>query len=188
MPGVAPLLFPEPPLAMLIRPHRPQEVYLAEGRPGHIAEIELAVGALPEEETGQADLTARPDDEIRIGRASRVEMARDGIARDLRDGVRYRKTPFRLLCEQGAHCIDNLVPTTIGDGDGEGHSFVGCCRFRGSTDCLTERRRHQFEPADRLHPHLATMELRMIGKRPDLRLNRGKNARDLFERTSPIVR
>src|SRR5207237_7758187 len=41
------LLPAEPPFPMLIRPHRPQEVDLSEGRPGHIAEIELAVGALP---------------------------------------------------------------------------------------------------------------------------------------------
>ena len=60
--------------------------------------------------------------------------------RDLRDGLRYRETPFRLLCAQGAHRIDDLVPTIIGDGDGEGHSFVGCGRFRATAMRLVERR------------------------------------------------
>jgi hypothetical protein len=37
----------EPSFPVLIGPHGPQEVDFAKSRPGHIAEIELAVGALP---------------------------------------------------------------------------------------------------------------------------------------------
>ena len=31
------------------------------------------------------------------------------------------------------------------------------------------------------------MDFRVIGERPDLRLDGGENARDLFERTAPII-
>jgi hypothetical protein len=40
-------LFPKPPFPLLIRAHRTQEVDLAKSRPGDIAEVEFAVGALP---------------------------------------------------------------------------------------------------------------------------------------------
>jgi hypothetical protein len=39
---------------------------------------------------------------------------------------------------------------------------------------------------DRLRRHSATMDFWTIGERPDLRLDGGKNARDPFERTTPI--
>jgi hypothetical protein len=38
------------PLALLERPHRAQEIDLAERRPQHVGKIELAVAALPEQE------------------------------------------------------------------------------------------------------------------------------------------
>src|SRR3569833_323735 len=53
---------------------RPQEVDLAEVRPDGLAEVELRVGALPEHEAGEALLSRRADDEIRVGLAAGVEM------------------------------------------------------------------------------------------------------------------
>jgi len=56
----------EAPLALLVGADRAQEVDLAEGRPVRVAEVELTVRALPQEEAREADLAARADDEIRI--------------------------------------------------------------------------------------------------------------------------
>jgi len=57
----------EAPVSLLIAPNCPQEVYPPEGRPVHVAEVKLAVRALPEEEAGEPDLARRADDEIGIG-------------------------------------------------------------------------------------------------------------------------
>ena len=43
-------------LALLEGADRAQEIDLAEGRPQHVGEIELAVGALPQQEAGEAHL------------------------------------------------------------------------------------------------------------------------------------
>src|SRR5438045_1971076 len=75
----------EPALPMLVRAHRTQEIYLAEGGPWHIAEIELAVCALPQQETGESHFAAGADDEVGVRRTGGVSMASDAIAGDLRD-------------------------------------------------------------------------------------------------------
>ena len=41
---------PVAPLALLERPHRAQEIDLAERRPQHVGKVELAIAALPEQE------------------------------------------------------------------------------------------------------------------------------------------
>src|SRR5439155_12137560 len=58
---------------------RAQEIDLAEGRPQHIGEIELAVGALPQQKAGQPDLAAGADDKIGIGQAGGVEIPGDRL-------------------------------------------------------------------------------------------------------------
>src|SRR5260370_35124 len=75
----------EAPLALLERADRSEEVDLPERRPQHVAEVELAVGALPEEEPREADLAARPDDEIGVREIGGVEVARDRVGRDALD-------------------------------------------------------------------------------------------------------
>src|SRR5215468_3825098 len=65
---------PEATVALLKRTHRAQEVDLAEGRPVDVREVVLAVGALPEQESGQPFLAARPDDEVRIGQIGGVQV------------------------------------------------------------------------------------------------------------------
>src|SRR5262249_28418520 len=69
-------------LALLIGTNCTQEVDLAEGRPVRVAEVELAVGALPQEEARQPDLAAGADDEIRIRQIRRVEVLTDCLLGD----------------------------------------------------------------------------------------------------------
>src|SRR5690606_41761388 len=54
----------------------PQEVDLAELGPVRVTEVELTVRRLPQEETRQPHLTRGADDEVGVGDAGRVQVAR----------------------------------------------------------------------------------------------------------------
>src|SRR6266496_1777549 len=56
---------------------RAEEVDLAERGPVGVAEVELGVGALPEEEAAQALLPRGPDDQVRVGLARGVQVLGD---------------------------------------------------------------------------------------------------------------
>src|SRR5579872_3876488 len=77
----------EPPLTLLVAAERPQEVDAPERWPIHVAEVVLAVHALPEEEPAQPDLAARPDDQIGIFVAARVHVPADLLGGDARREV-----------------------------------------------------------------------------------------------------
>src|SRR5688500_8468984 len=47
-----------------------EEIHFPESRPKCFAEVELAIRALPHEESGQALLPRRPDHEVRVGLAA----------------------------------------------------------------------------------------------------------------------
>ena len=64
--GRADRLTAEAAFALLERPQRPQEVELAKRRPVDVGEVELAVRALPGQEPREAQLAARPDDQVRV--------------------------------------------------------------------------------------------------------------------------
>src|SRR3982751_5684614 len=66
-----------PALAQPVGPDRPQEVDAAEVRPVGLAEVELAVRALPEQEAAQPLLPRRADDEVGVGLALGVEVLGD---------------------------------------------------------------------------------------------------------------
>ena len=48
---------------------------LAEGRPVGLAEVQLGVGALPEQEVGQTQLAAGADDEIGVRLPGGIQVA-----------------------------------------------------------------------------------------------------------------
>src|SRR6266498_3400627 len=58
---------------------RAQEVDLAKLGPHRVAEVELGVDGLPEQESGQALLARGTDDQIRVGLAPRVEVVCDVV-------------------------------------------------------------------------------------------------------------
>src|SRR5512140_283425 len=57
----------------LVVPDRLEEVLLPEVGPVELCQPDLAVGKLPEQEVGEAHLPAGADQQIRIGKAGRVE-------------------------------------------------------------------------------------------------------------------
>src|SRR5262245_65238074 len=64
-------------VSLLVAPDGAQEVDLAEGRPVDVAEVKLAVGALPQQEARQPDLAGGPDDQVGIGEIRGVEVPAD---------------------------------------------------------------------------------------------------------------
>src|SRR2546422_1538537 len=58
------------------------EVLASEIGPEHVRDPELGIGELPEEEVRDAELPARPDQEIRIRQPVRIEHAREELLVD----------------------------------------------------------------------------------------------------------
>src|SRR5206468_3153060 len=76
----------EPPLSRGVRAQRPQEVDVPEVGPERLAEVELAVRALPQQEATQPLLAAGADDEVGIGLPPGVQVLRDVLdVEELRD-------------------------------------------------------------------------------------------------------
>src|SRR6185503_20436945 len=65
------------PFALCVGTQRPQEVDAAEVRPVGLTEVELAMGALPEQETTEPLLPRGADHQIGIGLTLGVEMVGD---------------------------------------------------------------------------------------------------------------
>src|SRR5688572_21906620 len=78
-----------------VRADRPQEVHLAEVRPVGLAEVELRVRALPQQEARQPLLARGADDEVRVGLALGVEVLGDVLdveeLRQVLDGRALRR-------------------------------------------------------------------------------------------------
>src|SRR5688572_28109934 len=62
-----------------VRAHRAQEVDAAERRPERVAEVELRMDALPEQEAGEPLLPRGADDEVGVGLALGVEVLGDVV-------------------------------------------------------------------------------------------------------------
>src|SRR5204862_6472993 len=71
-------------LASLERRHGLERVALPEIGPQRVGDPQLGVRELPEHEVREPHLAARPDQEIRIRQAGRVEVAREELVVDAR--------------------------------------------------------------------------------------------------------
>jgi hypothetical protein len=70
-------------VAFLVAAERAEEVEFAERGPVDVGEVELAVGALPEEEAAEAYLAACADDQVGVGLADGVEVRCERFGGDL---------------------------------------------------------------------------------------------------------
>src|SRR2546426_10240011 len=104
-------------LALLVGADRAQEVDLPERRPVRVAEVELAVGALPQEEAGEPDLAAGADDEVRVGEVGRVEILADRLLGDALDDRLHVFALLVLLAQHRLHRVDDLLASAVGEGD-----------------------------------------------------------------------
>src|SRR5450759_4620814 len=99
--------------AKLVGPDGAQEVQLAEGRPVGVAEVELAVGALPGQEPGEPDLARGADDELRVADAESVQMRFELLGGE-RIGESFRRHAFRHeRSDRGPSSLHDLVAARI---------------------------------------------------------------------------
>src|SRR6202035_1076200 len=78
----------------------PQEVDLAERGPVGVAEVELGVHGLPEQEVGYALLAAGPDDQVGVGLPGRVQVPGDVVGGEGLGEPGERAAAVRLLVKQ----------------------------------------------------------------------------------------
>src|ERR1051325_4604291 len=114
-----------PPPALLKGAYGSQEVYLAEGRPEDVGEIELAIGALPQEKARKADLAACPDDQVGIRQIGRIEIAADRLGRDQFHRLSERPAASLLVAQVGLDSVGDFLASAVGGGDGEMQLAVG---------------------------------------------------------------
>ncbi len=80
-----------------VRAQRPQEVDPTEVRPERLAEVELAVRALPEQEPGQPLLTGGADHQVGVGLTAGVQVLGDVLDVEHLGQLLDRGAPRRLL-------------------------------------------------------------------------------------------
>src|SRR5439155_16649 len=102
-------LLAEAAVTLLEGAHGAEEIGRPERRPVDVAEVELAVRALPEEEPRQAHLAARPDDEVGIGQIGRVEVLGERLLRDALDDRIEVLAMFGLLEDHRLHRVDVIL-------------------------------------------------------------------------------
>src|SRR5262249_36862720 len=145
------------PLAFLVGPDGAQEIDFAKGRPQYIGEIELAVRALPEQESGETDFATGSDDQIWVRDAGSVEMCPDRLGCDPVDGGSQRGFGTVHTGEQRAHSIGNFRAPAIGNGDIQLHAVIVGGGALGSGNSVEDRLGEHGEAADRAYTDAASM-------------------------------
>src|SRR5690606_12499776 len=173
---------PETPLARGVGAQRAQEVDLAERGPVGLAEVELAVDALPEQEPTDPLLAGRADHQVRVGLAARVQVLGDVLDRDRVGQVLQRDAGLRLLLEQRAHRTRDLVAPAVADRAVDVHALdVGRRPLRGAQP-VDDLGGQQVELIDDAQPPAAR-----VGERLDRRGDDLEQLRDLGRLALEVV-
>src|SRR5439155_525930 len=174
-------------LALLVGADRAEEVHSPERRPVRVAEVELAVGALPQEEAREADLAAGADDEVRVGKIGRVEILADRLLRDALDDRLHVFALLVLLAQHRLHRVDDLLASAIGERDRQVHRAIGRGRFLGRPDRGDRGVGQEVELADGPHAQPQALRARVVGEPPQLGLDGRQDAGDLSGRPPEVV-
>src|SRR5579862_1831511 len=105
-------------LALLIDLQCLDEVWLAKIWPQGIGEVDLGVRALPEEEVGDAHLTAGANQQVGVGNTGRGQIRGQRL---LVDGVRI-DTSGADVARQGARRLREIFAPAVADGEHHGHA------------------------------------------------------------------
>src|SRR4051812_17447110 len=108
-------------LALGVGADRAQEVDLAEVGPVGLAEVELALGALPQQEAAETLLTRGADHEVRVGLTLGVEVLGDVVDVEDLGELLEAGAALGVLLEEGAHGVGDLAPAAVRDGDVDDH-------------------------------------------------------------------
>jgi signal transduction histidine kinase len=142
---------PVPALAAGVRAEGAQEVDVPEVGPVGVAEIELGVRRLPEQEAGEALLSAGPDDQVGVRLAAGVEVFGDVFDVEYLGEFLDGSPAGGVLVEQRTYGVGDLTPAAVPDRDvdlGSAGPLLGT--FLGGLECGGGRRRQQVERTD--HP------------------------------------
>src|SRR5215831_8485976 len=121
-------------VALLIIDNSFEQVNSPEVRPESVGHVNLGVGALPQEKIRDAQLAARPHQQIQIGEIPGIEFLFD-------PGFVEFVNRLALLLElrrRRATSIDNFRATAIVQGDTENHSGVRRSPFRSPRNFLAD--------------------------------------------------
>ena len=141
---------PEAALALGVRTDGPQEVDAAEVGPERLAEVELRVGALPEQEAAEPLLARGADHEVGVGLALGVEVIGDVLDVDHVGELIERRAAGGVLLEQRANGVGDLAATAITDRDVDQDAVDVAGLVLGGLELLGGARRQQVERADRV--------------------------------------
>src|SRR6516164_4087900 len=106
----------EPAMPRGVRPQRAEEVHPPESRPVGVAEVELRVDALPQQEAAQPLLPRGADHQVRVGLSGRVQVVGDVLhVQDL--GQLLDAGPLgRVVVQQRPYRVGDLPPPAVADG------------------------------------------------------------------------
>src|SRR6266446_1423746 len=164
-----------------------QKIDLAECRPEDIGEIEFAVGALPQQEAGETDLSAGADDQIRIRQPGSIKMAGDGFGGDLLHSFRQCRLFRSHAAEQGANRVGDLLASAIGYGNVELQAVILGGGTLGCGNRAEHRLGEQGTAADCANAHTPAGDRGVTGKGGQLGLDRGQDARNFGRRPVEII-
>src|SRR6187431_1971246 len=100
-------------LALGVGPDGPQEVHAAEVRPVGLAEVELALRALPEQEAAEPLLPRGPDHQVGVGLALGVEVLGDVLDIEHLGELLDRRAARRVVLQQRAYGVGDLAAPAV---------------------------------------------------------------------------
>src|ERR671912_341714 len=103
-------------LALGVRADGAQEVHAPEVGPQRLAEVELRVGRLPQQEAAEALLAGRADHQVRIRLTLGVEVLGDVLDVDQVCELLQRRASSGMLGEQRTDGVGDLAPPAVADG------------------------------------------------------------------------
>src|SRR5215469_8267648 len=137
-------------MALPVGPQRAEEVDPPESGPVGIAEVELRVRALPEQEAAEALLARGPDDQVWIRLAGRIQVLGDVLDVQYLGKFLDCRAPAGVLLQQGPDRVRDLTPPAVADRDVDQQAIVARGRLRGILQGAGSVSRQQVESAHRL--------------------------------------
>src|SRR5699024_80290 len=117
-------LEPEAAVPLGVFPQRAEEVHPPEGWPVGVRKPNLGVGRLPQQKARKPLLPRRPYHQVRVWWSVGVRVVAQGVDGNLL-GDLFRWRAVRSEFRDGvSHRIDDLLPSSVADGDVDAHACV----------------------------------------------------------------
>ena len=144
-----------------------------------VAEVELAVRALPEHEAGEAHLSRGPDDQVGIGAVVGVEILVHGVGGEGADDLVGAFPAGEALPEVPFDRIHDLLPAAVPHPHVQEHPLVLARGRLRRPERLEGPGREQVQPADRAHAHPEPLSQAALDPLGHLRLDHLEDVGDL---------